>query len=116
MGNTLKKTTLYTVNQSTGSNGTLTFNDNTTGSYKPNGGSPTDIVWGEVWVNDHCALWILFKESIDRNNIRIWGVQLAKQGDSISGTGISAYGNSSPISESDTSFVNDQYTFSSSQT
>lgn len=115
MGNTLKNKTLYTNNESTGSNGTLKFNGDTTGTYKPNGAPPTDIIWGEVWVNNHCALWVLFKESIDRNNIQIWGIELAANGDSISGTGISAFGNASPINPDDTTYVNDKYTFSSTQ-
>ncbi|WP_421750309.1 hypothetical protein [Croceimicrobium sp.] len=103
---TLKNTSWNINHANTGSNGTLSLSDNTTGTYKPNGGAPKDIVWGEAWNGDTCALWVLFQESMQRDCIHIWGIETTLAG----GKGMSALGNASPISPSDTGYVNDNLT------
>tara|TARA_B100000965_G_C19441566_1_gene691105 strand:+ start:293 stop:625 length:333 start_codon:yes stop_codon:yes gene_type:complete len=105
---TLKKTSWLINHANTGSNGILSLAGDTTGTYKPNGAPPQDIVWGEAWNGDTCALWVLFQGSMQRNCIHIWGIEMTLAG----GKGMSALGNASPISPTDTGYVNDNLTIS----
>ncbi len=99
MSDTLKNSKWIITSENTGSRGTLSFNNDTTGTYKPSGGSADPIVWGEFWNNGNCALWVVFKNQIDRNCIRIWGIEMTMQG----GKGMGAFGNA----PNDTGYVGD---------
>ncbi len=112
MDNTLKNKTLYVYNQTSGSQGVLTFGDDTSGTYKV-GPSTNDITWAEKWAGDFCYLWVVWNQKIEDSVILIWGIQLAMHGDTIMGTGMSANGNAYPQNLTDTSFQNDDLTISS---
>lgn len=103
--NSLKGTSWIVTYESNGSQGILTLNSNTTGSYK-SGPSQHNITWAETWVGNYCALWVVFNKPISENIINIWGLQLTMQG----GTGMSAFGNAMPQDLSNTTFVNDNLT------
>ncbi|QNR25193.1 hypothetical protein [Croceimicrobium hydrocarbonivorans] len=105
---TLKNSSWNINHANTGSNGTLSLSDNTTGTYKANGGAIKNIVWGEAWNGDTCALWVLFQESMQRDCIHIWGIEMTMAG----GKGMSAFGNASPMTPTDTGYVNDNLTIS----
>lgn len=98
---TLQGTKWIVTHETSGSRGQLIFANNTTGTY-----NQSPIVWGENWVNDNCALWVIFKSELDDSIIRIWGIQLNMQG----GTGISAFGNAIPQDLSNTTFLNENLT------
>ncbi len=100
---TLRNTTWNITYQGSGSKGVLTLSDTTQGTYKPNGGSEGSIVWGEAWNGDTCALWVIFQDALQRDCIRIWGIQMTMAG----GQGVSAYGNASNLNPQDTGYVND---------
>ena len=103
MSETLKNSKWIIRSENTGSQGTLVLNSDTTGTYTPSGGVEGAIVWGEAWNNGTCALWVIFSDILQRNCIRIWGIQMTVSG----GQGVSAYGNASPIDPSNTGYVND---------
>lgn len=103
--NTLKGSSWYVHYQSNGSNGVLALGEGPTGTYKT-GFNQDDVVWGETWNGDHCALWVVFKSSIDNSVLRIWGVTLTMT----SGTGVTAYGKANNLDPTDTGFVNDYIT------
>lgn len=103
MADTLKSTKWIIRSENTGSQGTLVLNADTTGTYTPAGGAEGNVVWGETWNNGTCALWVVFSEAMQRNCIRIWGIEMTISG----GQGVSAYGNASPIDPSNTGYVND---------
>jgi hypothetical protein len=107
---TLKNTKFTVSHLQSGSQGQLVLNGDTTGSYNV-GPSQSNIVWSEVWYGNQCYLWVVFKNQIDDNVIRIWGAQLALNANTISGYGMAALGNANPQNPTDTSFQNDNLTF-----
>lgn len=108
--NTLKGTNWIVTHEESGSRGVLSFNNDTTGTFT-NGPSQSNIVWGETWVGNSCALWVVFKSNIDQSIIRIWGIQMTMQG----GTGMSAFGNAQPQDLSNTTFINENLTIAPQQ-
>jgi len=108
MSSSLKNTKWLIRSENTGSMGHLNFADDSTGSYQPAGGVSSPIVWAEAWNGDNCALWVVFKDIVGRNCVRIWGIEMTMQG----GSGMGAFGNASPTSPNDTGYVADNLTVS----
>ena len=102
---TLQNTKWVVTHETSGSRGELVLNGNTTGTYNTDV-KQSPIVWGESWVGNYCALWVVFKSQIDDSIIRIWGIQTTMQ----SGTGMSAFGNAIPQDLSNTTFTNENLT------
>ncbi|MCR9132838.1 MAG: hypothetical protein NXI08_09700 [bacterium] len=102
MANTLKNTKWTVTHNSNGSRGQLTLNDNTTGVFKV-GPAQSNVTWCEKWDGNHCYLWVIFDDQIEKNNVRIWGMQTTTE----EGYGMSAFGNSNPGDQDNTTFVND---------
>jgi hypothetical protein len=109
--NTLQGTSWIIAHETSGSRGLLSLGSDTKGTYSV-GGNSSPIVWGEMWNQGNCALWVIFKNHIDNNVIRVWGMNLTMQG----GTGVSADGNANPLDPNNTTFMNDNLTVSLPQT
>ncbi len=113
MSNSLKGKKLYVYIETPGSQQVITFGNDTKGTVEY-GMMSTNITWAESWNGDSCYLWVVFDEQIQDSIIRIWGIELTSEGNTISGKGMSAFGNASPQDLSNTTFMNDNLKISSS--
>ena len=110
MSNSLKGKKLYVLDG--GSQQILTFGNDTNGTVVVDMMS-TNITCAESWNSNACYLWVVFDEQIQNSVIRIWGIKLTLDGNTISGNGMSALGNAMPQDLSNTTFINNDLTINS---